>query len=451
MPLYSIIDIETTGLSPRNERITEIAIMVHDGEKLVDEFTTLLDPEVRIPYRITQLTGINDKMVQGAPRFCEIARHIVEMTEGTVLVGHNVHFDYHFIRKEFGELGYDYRRPCICTAKLSRRLLPGRRSYALGKLCEELNIHNPYRHRAFGDAQATLSLFVMLLRLEHNLRELSLKGLNTRLDRREIDRLPETTGVYYFHNDQGEVIYVGKSINIRERVLSHLTGNGTKKAVEMREQIAGISTEVTGSELVALLLESHEIKQHAPLFNRAGRRAALQWGIYVGKDDQGYLNLVAARNDRAEVPLTSFGSATAARNHLFTLAAAFGLCQKLCGLYQSRGACFQYAIRECRGACTGEEPADSYNIRVLQAVAPYRFEHNSFLVIDRGRHPEERSVIGVENGRYLGFGYLSPAWTDTPVNGELRSCIRPFPDHRDSRMIILGYLKKHPGLRIIPS
>ena len=134
--MYSIVDIETTGLSPKKEKITEIAIFVHDGEKVVDEFTTLLNPEVDIPYRITQLTGISNKMVQEAPKFYEVARKIVEMTEGTTIVGHNVNFDYNFIRKEFREFGYDYQRKKICTARLSRKLLPGRRSYSLGKLCQ---------------------------------------------------------------------------------------------------------------------------------------------------------------------------------------------------------------------------------------------------------------------------------------------------------------------------
>ncbi len=167
-PLFSIIDIETTGLSPKREKITEIAIYVFDGVKVVDEFSTLIDPEIEIPYYITQMTGINNKMVQDAPKFYEVAKRIVEMTEDTTFVGHNVNFDYNFVRKEFRELGYDYQRKKMCTAKLSRKLLPGRRSYSLGKLCAELGIEITNRHRAFGDAQATLKLFSILLKAESN-------------------------------------------------------------------------------------------------------------------------------------------------------------------------------------------------------------------------------------------------------------------------------------------
>ncbi len=238
--MYSIIDIETTGLSPNREKITEIAIYVHDGEKVVDEFVTLLNPEVDIPYRITQLTGINNRMVEESPKFYEVAKRIVEMTEDTTIVGHNVNFDYNFIRKEFRELGYDYYRKKICTARLSRKLLPGRRSYSLGKLCQELGITNPQRHRAFGDASATMRLFEILLKVEKNVEEISLHGLNTNLDRNLIKNLPTEPGVYYFYNDKGDIIYIGKSINIKERVLSHLTNNSSKRAIEMRNEIADI-------------------------------------------------------------------------------------------------------------------------------------------------------------------------------------------------------------------
>ncbi|MBM3437340.1 MAG: hypothetical protein FJY07_14135, partial [Bacteroidetes bacterium] len=265
--MYSIIDIETTGLSPNYGKITEIAIYIHDGEKVVDEFTTLLNPEIDIPYRITQLTGINNKMVRDCPKFYEVAKRIVEMTQDTVFVAHNVNFDYNFIRKEFRELGYDYQRKKLCTSRLSRKLLPGRRSYSLGKLCQELGIENPHRHRAFGDAAAALKLFEILLTVEKNVEELSLHGLNSSLDRKLIARLPQEPGVYYFYNDSGHIIYIGKSINIRERVMSHITNNTSKRAIEMRNEIADIGFELTGNELIALLLESNEIKKHTPRYN----------------------------------------------------------------------------------------------------------------------------------------------------------------------------------------
>lgn len=447
--MYSIIDIETTGLSPKREKITEIAVYVHDGEKIVDEFTTLLNPEIEIPYYIIQMTGINNKMVKDAPRFCDIARRIVEMTENTVIVGHNVNFDYNFIRKEFREFGYDYKREKICTAKLSRKLLPGRRSYSLGVLCQELGIENQHRHRAFGDALATVKLFEILLRAEKNLHQLTYRGLNVNLDRKIIERLPHKEGIYYFFNDNNEIIYIGKSKNIHDRVMSHLTNNKSKRAIEMRDQIADIGFEVTGNELIALLMESEEIKKHQPVYNKALRRKALQWGLYRSVDENGYFRLEIARNSRDELPLTSFTSKMAATSHLIMLTEAFTLCQKLCGLYESKGACFHHQIKQCKGACIGKESAENYNLRVSQAIEPYVLHHEDFLVIGQGRELSEKSVVLVENGKYKGFGYVDFEIADNISTEMLRESITPYPDNRDNRQIIKSHIKNGNGSRVV--
>ncbi|HRZ21151.1 MAG TPA: 3'-5' exonuclease, partial [Bacteroidales bacterium] len=150
--MFAVVDVETTGLNPKTEKITEVAIFLHDGRKITHEYTTLINPEKRIPYRITQMTGISNKMVEDAPRFCDVARDILELTEGRTLVGHHVAFDYSFLRQEYGSLGYDFRREKLCTVKMSRKLIPHRRSYGLGNLCKDLDIVNPCRHRAAGDA-----------------------------------------------------------------------------------------------------------------------------------------------------------------------------------------------------------------------------------------------------------------------------------------------------------
>lgn len=447
--MYSIIDIETTGLSPKKEKITEIAIFVHDGEKVVDEFSTLLNPEVDIPYRITQLTGISNKMVVDAPKFYEVARRIVEMTENTIFVGHNVHFDYNFVRKEFKEFGYDYQRKKICTARLSRKLLPGRRSYSLGKLCNELGIEITHRHRAFGDAGATVKLFEILLKVEKNLQDISLRSLNTSMNPDVIRKLPREAGVYYFYDDEGELIYVGKSKSIHDRVLSHLSNNSSKRAIEMRNRIADIGYELTGNELVALLLESNEIKERTPHYNRAQRRKTYLWGLYMQKDAQGYMRLSLERNESDKLPLTTFSSSMAAKSHLFMLAEAFSLCQKLCGLFDTKGACFHYNLKQCHGACIGEEPPELYNARVLQATEPYRFDRKNFLIIDKGRTDGEKSVVGMENGKYAGFGYI-----DFETNGELhvddlKACLKKYPDNRDVQQIIRGYVKRNKSIRIV--
>lgn len=161
--MFTIIDIETTGTVHKYGKITEIAIYVHNGERITDQFVTLINPEIDIPLYITRLTGITNQMVAGAPRFYEIARHIVELTAGRIFVAHNVNFDYNFIHEEFDRLGYTFYRKKLCTVQLSRRLFPGRPSYSLGKLCSDLGIEIEGRHRAAGDALATVKLFEKLL------------------------------------------------------------------------------------------------------------------------------------------------------------------------------------------------------------------------------------------------------------------------------------------------
>ena len=448
--MYAILDIETTGLSPKREKITEIAIYIHDGEKIVDEFATLLNPEVDIPYRITQLTGINNKMVNDAPKFYEVARRIVEMTEDAIIVGHNVSFDYNFIRKEFREFGYDFQRKKLCTVQLSRKLLPGRRSYSLGKLCNELGIKVIDRHRAAGDAMATVKLYEILQKVETNIRDLSLQGLNSNINPKVIKKLPNEPGVYYFYDAAGKLIYVGKSIHIHDRVMSHLTNNRSKKAVEMRNRIADIGFEKTGNELVALLLESDEIKKHQPHFNRAQRRKIYQYALFMEQDKAGYLRLKIDKNNRDELPLTTYKSLMSAKSSLFTLVETFGLCQKLCGLFDTKGSCFQYKLKACKGACIGEEHPEEYNKRVLQATEPYRFDLKTFLVIDEGRTATEKTVVRVEHGKYLGFGFIDFSLNENLNLDDLKACVKTYADNRDVQQIIRGHLKRHKALEIIP-
>ena len=274
------------GGSARTEKITEIAIYLHDGEKITGEFVTLINPERNIPYFITNLTGITNEMVEGAPRFFEIAKNIVELTEGRTFVAHNARFDYSFIRQEFKMLGFNYRRNILDTVALSRKLLPGHRSYSLGNICKDLNININGRHRAAGDALATVRLFDLLLEknkeddsLRSNLiRNTKISKLHPKLDISKIEKIPDEPGIYYFYNENGDLIYIGKSCDLQQRVSTHLSNNTTNRAMEMRDMIADISWEVTGSELIALLRESFEIKNNKPVFNRGPEKNRIPMG-----------------------------------------------------------------------------------------------------------------------------------------------------------------------------
>jgi DNA polymerase-3 subunit epsilon len=446
--MYAIVDVETTGLNPKTEKITEIAIFLHDGRKVTHEFTTLINPEKKIPYRITQMTGITNKMVEDAPRFCDVAREILELTEGRTLVGHHIAFDYSFLRNEYSSLGYDFRREKLCTVRMSRKLIPHRRSYGLGNLCRDLDIVNPCRHRAAGDAIATAQLFEFLVSIEPAITFISLRGLNSNLQKDKIDRLPEQAGVYYFYDEDGNIIYIGKSINISERVRSHLSDNLSKKEQELKYRIADIGYELTGNELVALLLESSEIKKYQPIYNTSQKRTLLNHGLYTYTDTDGYLRLKIERDANGTIPVLTFNNQVAAREFLFQLVEKHELCQKLCGLYKTQHACFAFHVHKCKGACIHRESPEEYNGRVEKAIRPYLFDHESFLIIDAGRSVNEKALVMVENGRYLGYGYMDAGIATSDVDF-LRSCVTPFEDNRDVRMIIRGYLSRNRVEKIV--
>lgn len=440
--MYAILDIETTGLRAAVEKITEIAIFIHDGKQVIDSYETLVNPEKKIPYRIIQMTGITNQMVVDAPRFFEVAKKIVELTENKIIVGHNVNFDYGFLRHEYKRLGYDFRRKTLDTLRLSRKLIPGRKSYGLGKLCGDLGIQNAHRHRAAGDAWATVELFEMLLAIDNNPETIKINGVRSERNKSLIEGLPAAPGVYYFSNAEGELIYVGKSIHIRDRVLSHLNNNLHKKGLEMKEAIAHVSFELTGNELIALLLESSEIKKYQPIYNRQQKRTFFNYGLYSFTDDKGYLNLKLMRIVEQRSPVYTYSSLQEGKEHLFNLTEKFNLCQKLCSLYDTKGACFQYQIHQCNGACVGEEPSEEYNRKVNLALENYHFGDDSFFIIGKGRSEQEKSVVKIEHGKYIGFGFVDSTTTDNGLS-MLHECIKPQQDNREVRQIINSWLKKN--------
>ncbi len=275
--MYSIIDIETTGGRLETDRITEIAIVVHDGKKVVNSYSTLINPECSIPYSITRLTGISNEMVRNAPKFFEVAKNILELIKGTTFVAHNVRFDYSFVKEAYKTLGYDFNSEMLCTVRLSRYTFPGLASYSLGKLCASLGIRAENSHRAMGDAQATVLLFDRILSqnpllLEKKLLEkkVNLIAIPPLLEKSVYETIPEgKIGVYYFHDCSGEVIYIGKSKDIKKRIMQHFALNGKKSTLSTipKAEIADISILETESELIAVMVESDEIKKLRPKYN----------------------------------------------------------------------------------------------------------------------------------------------------------------------------------------
>jgi DNA polymerase-3 subunit epsilon len=452
---FVIVDVETTGGSPKHSKITEIAMYKYDGNAIIDEFVTLLNPEQSIPDFIVRLTGITDAMVKDAPKFYEVAKNILAFCEGSVFVAHNVGFDYGMLRNEFRSLGYDFRFPHLCTVRAARYVLPGHDSYSLGKISAALGITIDGRHRAGGDALATAKLFDLIYHKDpQNLasfiqHEVNPKKVHPKLDINSVDDLPEKTGIYRFYDEYNRLIYIGKSKNVKKRVEQHLRNTATAKGEIMRQEIARIEYELTGSELIAMLLESEEIKQHKPIFNRQLRRSIFTYGLYDEPNEKGYLSLkVGLASTTEAVPLTYFNSKKEASEYIKNRGDYFGLCQKINGVYPSQDACFQHSVKQCSGACIGEETPENYNEKVAQFIAALRYDESSFYIVDKGRNRSEKSLVLIENGTYRGYGHAPYHFNHTaPLHWKRFVEIKD--ENRDIRSIINLYLRKGNGFKLI--
>ena len=415
--MYAIVDIETTGGYAENHRMTEIAIFHHDGMQITDHFHTLINPGRRVPYFITGLTGITTEMVRDAPAFQDIAKEIHGWLKDRVFVAHNAHFDYSFLKKEFDEAGISWSTKKLDTVRLGRKIIPGLDSYSLGRLAESLGISIVNRHRAGGDAEATAKIFdIFLKRDDQGVIAKALKRnsgetiLPPNLPKEEFDKLPANAGVYYFHDAHGQVIYVGKAINIKKRMAGHFTGEARDWShSNIRNEIHHISYELTGNELIALILEAQEIRKIWPKYNLAQKNRAEEWGIYDYEDRNGFFRFAVNSISRNSKPLITFTAKGLAWNFLWEKVKEFELCPKLSGLQTAKGPCYAHQSGTCKGGCEGKETAKKYNKRAQKAIDSFFQEGETVAIIGKGRRPDEKSLVLVENGSYLGFGYFDQA------------------------------------------
>ncbi|MEM9920330.1 MAG: exonuclease domain-containing protein [Bacteroidota bacterium] len=459
--IYAIIDVETTGGRAARDKITEIGIVLFDGEKVLETYESLINPERAIPANISRITGITDEMVAESPKFYEVAKKIVTMTEGAIFVAHNVRFDYNFIREEFKRLGYTYTRRQLDTVRLSRTSFPGLRSYSLGNLIKHFGIKVDRRHRALDDAIATTDILGRILRqdpAEENIKMLVNRGIREsqlpeNITIEKLHQLPEECGVYYFYDINKELIYIGKSINIKHRVMQHFT-NKNSKGTKINQSVHDISYEITGSELVALLQESHEIKQHHPRINRAQRQRNFNWVMLYYTNKEGYLCLeikrMGPKKQREMAIVYAFPSQLSAKSALNRLVEEYQLCQCLCNIDHTGTPCFSYHIHKCKGACVEVESAEAYNARVHKAIERVGLDFDeSFIILDEGRSKEEKAVILVEEGRYRGFGYIDTEGVQGGIE-ELKEAVKRYAHNPETVRIIRHYLiNKSNKLKVI--
>jgi len=446
-PVYAIVDIETTGGSVSNSRITEIAIICHDGEGVVQRWSSLVNPEMDIPLHITALTGISNEMVAQAPTFETLAPQIFEWLHDKVFVAHNVNFDYSFIRAQLTNCGFTWDVPKLCTVRLSRKLLPGFSSYSLGKLCDHIGIGVTDRHRALGDAEATAQLFSILLAKDEQqlisgmLRRASPEQrLPAHVPLADFQALPSGPGVYYFHNQEGKVIYVGKAINLKKRVASHFVGhNEGARRQHFLKEIYGISFERCGSELMALLFECTEIQRLWPIYNRALKGFEPKFGLYHYVAVNGYGHLAVGRLPKQFNCAKVFHREVDGLNFLASQSKLFEIDQRFCRY--GKGPVFK----------SDETLPDLevHNSAIEKLLETITEEQPSFMLLDGGREANEQGCIWIEKGEFYGMGYLSAEQQllDTMA---VKDCVTRLKGNHYMLQLVMSHAQRYPqNVRLI--
>ena len=450
--MYAILDIETTGGKFNEEGITEIAVYRYDGQKIVDQLSSLVNPLRDIQPFVERLTGINSKMLVNAPKFFELAKRIVEITEGCVIVAHNAEFDYRILQTEFRRLGYSFESQSLCTVALSQKLLPNAESYKLGNLVRSLGIPITDRHRAHGDALATLELFKLLLEKDSKKEIIStyVKELNKNKVSPKflsiIEELPSEIGVYYIHDNEGNIIYIGKSKNIKKRVLNHLTADNSK-AKKIQKKLARVSYELCGNECIALLKEQHEIKNNQPVLNHALKYRHFPIGIRLD-ETTAYHRLIIEPVQQERTYLEVFKNKKDANRRLRNWIQNYTLCESQTSLGNPNKACFGYGIKECNGACVGDENTRTYNERLIQIPQNLAYPHSNMLIIDKGKTQGEKSFIYIKNAVFQGYGYFKLNHQIKTI-ASIEKRLIPIKNNRDTQAVIRSFLRKERYKKII--
>ena len=450
--MYAILDIEATGGKVGEESIIEIAIYKFDGEEIVDQFISLVNPEKKIDSFVQKLTNITDKMVKTAPKFHEVAKRIVEITEDCILVGHNVTFDYRMLNQEFNRLGYTFEREWIDTFEYAETLIPNMPSYSLGKLCDSLGIVVTDRHRASGDARATIALFKILLDKDDNKIITKKSGIkfpkkaNNKYEK-ILENLPNKAGIFYCYNSKKQIIYIGKSINIAQAVNQIYTSKSIRHN-RLKRYTKDIKFELTGSNLLASIKEINEIIKIKPYLNQdLTNRNLYQYGIYFRENKSTYSRFEIGKG-RKSIPFLTFKTKEEAEHNLEKIMNKFTICQKVNNAVKDDASCFSYTVNNCLGACVGDESKADYNARLKQLVDRTVYPADNFLIVSKGREGIEKSFIYIEDNKFIGYGYYE---FHHQINSKdrIKKIITEAEELPDIKAIIRNYLFKAKENQII--
>jgi DNA polymerase-3 subunit epsilon len=393
-------------------------------------------------------------MVQNAPPFEDVAHDVYHLLNNKIFVAHNVNFDHSFVRYHLAAAGYELQCNKLCTVRLGRKIIPGLPSYSLGKLCRHLGIENESRHRAAGDAEATAQLFSLLLQSDKGnhipqaLKQTSKEQLlPANLPKQDVDALPQSPGVYYFHDQKGKVIYVGKAKNLKKRVCSHFTGNNPgPQRQEFLRNIFNITFQLCGTELVAFVLEAVEIKRLWPKYNRSLKRFEHAYSLYAFEDQRGYMRLAIDKHRKLTGAIYSCNTLFEGRSILMKLIDTFGLCPKLCFIQNNTAECSGINSGNC--ACEGHESVADYNQRVNLAIIELNKALPTFAIRDAGRTDDEHSCLLIEKGKFYGMGYISH-YFDADSLDQLKNHLTPYPGNDYIRNMVDSYAIRYPDRKMV--
>ncbi len=444
---YAIVDIETTGGHAAANGITEISVFVHDGERVIKHFETLINPQQIIPGFITSLTGINNAMVADAPAFDEIADVLFEILNDNIFVAHNVNFDYSFVKHQLKRSGYDLTAKKLCTVRLGRKVFPGLPSYSLGNLCRSLKINIENRHRAGGDAKATVKLFEYMLangamtHIDLMLKRTSAEHwLPMNLDKQVIDNLPAKPGVYYFHNSKDKIIYVGKAINLKKRVTSHFTHNDPDlKRQNFIRNIYKVTYKQCSTELEAIVFESTEIKRLWPRYNKSQKQPAVKYALYSFEDNRGYIRLAIDKKKKHLPHLYNFNLLNEGLVLIKKMVEEFSLDARLCFIDKTP---FTKPEEEAL------ELPRIYNLKIKNALDALSANLPTFALVDEGIREDEKLCLLIERGSFWGMGYLPKSFAINS-SGELKNMLNPYADNDYIRNNIYSFAEANPHKRIL--
>ena len=475
-----LLDCETTGGNPKRNRIIEIGLLVIEDGQLLERWQSFIDPETNLPPFIQKITGITPAMLIGAPVFSDIADRLLELLDGRTLVAHNARFDYGFLKNEFSRMGINFSTKPLCSVKFSRVLYPQFNRHGLSHIIKRFNLHIENRHRALDDAEMVYQFFLKSSALFSDdeiaatcKQQQKRPALPMNLPGSEIDKLPCSAGVYYFYDSQSVLLYVGKSVHIRNRVMSHFNqDHKNPKDLQMSAKIAHIDFHKTPSDFGAQLLESQQIKKLSPLYNRRLRRLKKMYQLRSYLDSKGYQRLDIASVDVNEGidddNIGLFRSPRQATKKIEALADEFFLCHKLLGLEPSPNnkdakPCFRAQLNKCHGACVGKEDSTLYNQRLTSALKDYQLQvwpYPGPIILEEKNAEEEHSTLHlIDNWRYIAklddisqlydFG-LAPAqqWDSPKSNTDSQTTVDRVNFDLDIYFILVRFITNTERMRV---